>query len=266
HLDSVADGVTRGSLIYGNATPKWDELVIGAADTILASDGTDFSWTGSPSLSGILTVDTINEFTGAAGVTIEGIKALDSFLEFNEIAAPGAGAANKGRMYSVDRGGLTTLQWVDSGGVLAEVSHPPAVRVTRLAVTGNQPINNATNTALNFDEDIFDTDTMHDTVTNNSRLTATTAGKYQITGNVNWVSNGVGIRQVWFLLNGTTIIALIRDSGHGATTVGQVLTTLYSLAATDYVELFVHQTSTATIDILRNADYSPLFMMHWVAP
>ncbi|KKK77327.1 hypothetical protein LCGC14_2854730, partial [marine sediment metagenome] len=26
HLDSVADGVTRGSLIYGNATPKWDEL------------------------------------------------------------------------------------------------------------------------------------------------------------------------------------------------------------------------------------------------
>lgn len=44
HSDSVADAVTRGSIIYGNATPKWDELVIGAADTFLGSDGTDLSY------------------------------------------------------------------------------------------------------------------------------------------------------------------------------------------------------------------------------
>ena len=100
HSDSVANAVTRGSLIYGNATPAWDELVIGAADTILASDNTDASWTGSPSLSGTLTVDAINEFTGAAGVTFEGVKALDSFLEFSEIAIPSAPAASKGRLFT----------------------------------------------------------------------------------------------------------------------------------------------------------------------
>ena len=44
HTDSVADAVTRGSIIYGNATPKWDELVIGAANTVLQSDGTDAAW------------------------------------------------------------------------------------------------------------------------------------------------------------------------------------------------------------------------------
>lgn len=44
HSDSVADAVTRGSIIYGNATPKWDELVVGAADTFLGSDGTDVSY------------------------------------------------------------------------------------------------------------------------------------------------------------------------------------------------------------------------------
>ncbi len=44
HTDSVADGVTRGSIIYGNATPKWDELPIGGAGTVLSSDGTDVSW------------------------------------------------------------------------------------------------------------------------------------------------------------------------------------------------------------------------------
>ena len=44
HTDSVADAVTRGSLIYGNATPKWDELVIGAAARLFQSDGAQPSW------------------------------------------------------------------------------------------------------------------------------------------------------------------------------------------------------------------------------
>lgn len=44
HPDSVADTVTRGSIIYGNATPKWDELVKGGANTFLGSDGTDLSY------------------------------------------------------------------------------------------------------------------------------------------------------------------------------------------------------------------------------
>ena len=44
HTDSVADAVSRGSIIYGNATPKWDELVVGAANTFLGSDGTDVSY------------------------------------------------------------------------------------------------------------------------------------------------------------------------------------------------------------------------------
>ena len=44
HTDTVAQGVTRGSLIYGNSTPKWDELVIGASGRVLRSDGTDAAW------------------------------------------------------------------------------------------------------------------------------------------------------------------------------------------------------------------------------
>ena len=42
--DTVAQDVTRGSIIYGNSTPAWDELTIGAADTFLGSDGTDVSY------------------------------------------------------------------------------------------------------------------------------------------------------------------------------------------------------------------------------
>jgi len=51
HNDSVANAVTRGSIIYGNSTPKWDELVLGAAGTVLRSDGTDLAFGSGKALS-----------------------------------------------------------------------------------------------------------------------------------------------------------------------------------------------------------------------
>jgi hypothetical protein len=44
HSDTVAKAVLRGMLPVGNATPKWDGLPIGAASTLLKSDGSDPSW------------------------------------------------------------------------------------------------------------------------------------------------------------------------------------------------------------------------------
>lgn len=51
HTDTAAQGVTRGSLIYGNSTPAWDELVIGAANTVLTSNGTDVAWSANPAVA-----------------------------------------------------------------------------------------------------------------------------------------------------------------------------------------------------------------------
>ena len=45
HSDTVAQAVTRGSLIYGNSTPKWDEFVIGSSNYLLRSTGTVPAWT-----------------------------------------------------------------------------------------------------------------------------------------------------------------------------------------------------------------------------
>jgi hypothetical protein len=47
HPDTVTQAVSRGSLIYGNSTPLWDELVIGGAGTVLTSNGTDVSWSSN---------------------------------------------------------------------------------------------------------------------------------------------------------------------------------------------------------------------------
>ena len=51
HGDTLAAGVSQGSIIVGNATPKWAELTIGAANTRLESDGTDIAWQANITLA-----------------------------------------------------------------------------------------------------------------------------------------------------------------------------------------------------------------------
>jgi len=63
HGDTLAAGVSQGSIIVGNATPKWSELTIGAADRVLKSDGTDAAWgqVGHDELTDITSDDHHNE-------------------------------------------------------------------------------------------------------------------------------------------------------------------------------------------------------------
>lgn len=44
HSDTAEKVAVRGALIYGNSTPAWDRLAVGAANRVLRSDGTDIAW------------------------------------------------------------------------------------------------------------------------------------------------------------------------------------------------------------------------------
>lgn len=58
HTDTVTQTVTRGSLVYGNATPKWDELAHpAAAGYALTTDATDVAWDQTPTWTGSHTFD-----------------------------------------------------------------------------------------------------------------------------------------------------------------------------------------------------------------
>jgi len=69
-----------------------------------------------------LDVDTIVEQTGGLGVSIEGVKALDSFLEVTEIATPANPAADKARLYAHDVGGVTKPMWLDAAGTETDLT------------------------------------------------------------------------------------------------------------------------------------------------
>lgn len=140
---------------------------------------------------------------------------------------------------------------------------PPSCRVYNSA---NISISNATNTALTFNSERWDTDTMHSTSTNTGRLTFTTAGKYLITAHVRFAANATGMRNVTVRANGSTILASNqRDASAGSWETDFSFSTLYAFNAADYVELLVYQDSTAALDVTVTANYSPEFAAVWVS-
>jgi hypothetical protein len=116
---------------------------------------------------------------------------------------------------------------------------PPACSVFH---STTQSVADTTQTIMSADSENFDNDAMHSTVTNNSRITAQTAGRYLLTANVSFVLNASGEREVRFRLNGATTINGILYDAHGAIWRGSVVRTVV-LAATDYVEVQVNQNS-----------------------
>lgn len=73
--------------------------------------------------------------------------------------------------------------------------------------TTTQSINDATWTSIGFDAELDDTNTFHDNVTNNSRITinSTTAGKVTFICSVD-IASGTGARAIRLYKNNTTVI------------------------------------------------------------
>lgn len=130
----------------------------------------------------------------------------------------------------------------------------------RVYDSSNQSISDATRTALTFDSERFDTDGIHSTVTNTSRLTCQTAGVYVISEMVAWDGNATGFRQTGVRLNGSTLVAESTDSPTSSQ-INQTICTIYKLAVSDYVELTVRQNSGGSLNVLVFGNYSPEFAM-----
>jgi hypothetical protein len=127
----------------------------------------------------------------------------------------------------------------------------PACRVGRSA---DKSLTDATLTNIDWDQETYDTDTMHDNTTNNSRITFTTAGLYLVTFNTQIAAAAdYSIVQARILLSGTTSIATGSTQGT-AVSVGPSLSVSgqYKFSAAQWVvaELYHDNTANAARNML----------------
>lgn len=122
-------------------------------------------------------------------------------------------------------------------------------------------IPNATFTPLTFNTERYDTDNIHSTASNTSRLTCKTAGKYLITGNAYFAINATGRRLYRLLLNGATPIAQVSAGLNNANRIYLVATTIWDMSVNDYVEFLAWQNSGGNLNVIADSALSPEFSM-----
>jgi len=117
----------------------------------------------------------------------------------------------------------------------------------RVFDSGTQSISNATNTAITFNSESYDTNSYHSTTTNTSRLTVPSTGYYLFSGQIFVDPNATGGRYLEIKKNGTTVQAMETGAATQASVATFLpITAILSATANDYFELFLYQTSGGT--------------------
>lgn len=124
-----------------------------------------------------------------------------------------------------------------------------------------ESISNNLLTTLTFDSERYDYGGFHSTSVNTSRLTCPVAGIYAVTAHVRWESNNSGHRHLEFLANGVSIGVLAIPAVQG-TTHHMSFAAIYAMAAAEYFEVTVFQSSGTSLNIEAASALSPEFSIH----
>jgi len=136
----------------------------------------------------------------------------------------------------------------------------------RIYNTNATAIMSSYTTTLDFTNARWNTSSMFNASTSSSRLTAPTAGIYDISASVNWGANSSGFRELDILYNGVTKIVSSRVPAMSGTSTSQAVSTQYKLNVGDFVEVQVFQNSGSDLNVLRANSYSPEFAATYINP
>ena len=143
----------------------------------------------------------------------------------------------------------------------APAGYIPQAQVARAHHSANQSIPNVTYTTLNFDTNTFTPvpPTMHDPATSNSKFVAPVAGKYLVKASISFETNPTGDRRVILRLNGASGTTAVFQSSPAAEPTIQI-SDILSLAANDYIEARVFQSSGGTLLVVWGATDTSMAM------
>tara|TARA_Y100000034_G_C6784105_1_gene350669 strand:+ start:109 stop:705 length:597 start_codon:yes stop_codon:yes gene_type:complete len=184
-------------------------------------------------------VDTISERTAANGVAVDGVTIKDSGLTI-----PSGGTL------TVASGGTITNSGTASGFGDNTPSWYVKLSTDFSCATG-------TYTKVEFDTEVWDTDSAYDSTTN-YRFTVPVGegGKYLVTGGVRWPTTTAGrAYYIAFFKNGTEVLfGVYRFYSTSAAPVF-TNTAILDLAASDYCEMYVVQNQGSTASLYATYAY-----------
>jgi hypothetical protein len=263
---------------------NWIKMTSSATGTpvIIEADGSDsdINLKRKPKGAGVLVDDGAVNYAADAGasdtyaVTITGISAYTAGLPVRfkantvntgpaTLNVNGLGAKTIKKNYNTDLtdGDILANQIVEVvyDGTNFQLETPSAnianiftPAYCKAYLSAAQVIPNNTNTIINFPNEELDTNTMHDAVTNNSRITIKTAGVYLVGAQANFNNtNTTGRRVAGLQLNGSALPGAGQEIFPIATGNHRLICspTLVSCSVNDYIELNVYQTSGGNMDV-----------------
>jgi hypothetical protein len=147
---------------------------------------------------------------------------------------------------------------------VAFLANPPACRVYHNAT---QACADNAFTTLAFNSEQYDTAALHDTATNNSRITIPVAGIYLVTFYGTLELAAYNHAEANLRLNGASTIGVGDNMDNATTSFGKTveLATVYKFAAGDYIQIRVFQDNAA--NVARNLTVGPdgnAFTATWI--
>jgi len=120
--------------------------------------------------------------------------------------------------------------------------------------SSNPSVNNATDSVLGFDTEVYDEGGFHSTSVNTGRLTVPYDVDFvELTANVTFDTNNTGYRQAFISKNGANFVGMPQErfqATQGAFTFVNLSSGRIAVSYGDYFELYVTQTSGGALDII----------------
>ncbi len=201
----------------------------------------------------------------AAGISETNASNSETAAGVSEVnAANSAAGVNLPSIQGGDAGKRLEVNVAEDGYDLVDPPGATAFRGALVAKTANQTISNLTGTVLTWDAEDYDTDAIHDNVTNNSRLTVPAGVVFvQLAASAFWNFGVTGWREIIISKNGTgSFEGQSQDVmvvGSSSNAVSHFVTPVLAVVGGDYFEVSVTHNNGGNLAV--NHNFQTFFSM-----